>query len=225
MRETLAFELLTSMMNDDWRADSPIPSTSQDTVDSIIGFSNDDLRADTGEVTIDPSYEETLQSLYSEEDSQSDPLWNPTSTSTASSTVGGDNSLDFLSDDCFLEASMTDVVKGSLKSRIHAKRLASGQEEIRVDLSRSISHKEPLTGEDLQLHMERKEKNRVAAQKCRTKKRERAEHLEHDITRLENKQDHLKDEIQRLRDEREHLEEVINIHSVVCPKIRKISDS
>ncbi|XP_046561984.1 activating transcription factor 3-like [Haliotis rubra] len=225
MRETLAFELLTSIMNDDWRADSPIPSTSNDTVESIVSFGHEELRLDTSEVTIDPSYEETLQSLYSEDDSQSDPLWNPNSTSDASSTFGGDNSLDFLSQDSFLDASVTDVVKGSLKSRIHAKRLASGQEEIIVDLERPTSPKEPLTEEALQLHLERKEKNRVAAQKCRNKKRERADHLENDINRLENKQDHLKEEIQRLQDEREHLEEVINIHSVVCPKIRKISDS
>ncbi|XP_067681911.1 cyclic AMP-dependent transcription factor ATF-3-like isoform X2 [Haliotis asinina] len=223
MRETPAFELLTSIMNDDWRADSPIPSTSTDTVDSIISFSQDELRLDNSDVIIDPTYEETLQSLYSEDDSQFDPLWNPNS--DASSTFAGDNSLDFLSQDSFLDASVTDVVKGSLKSRIHAKRLASGQEEIVVNFDKSTAPKEPLTDEALQLHLERKEKNRVAAQKCRNKKRERAEHLENDINRLENKQDHLKEEIQRLQDEREHLEEVINIHSVVCPKIRKISDS
>ena len=46
-----------------------------------------------------------------------------------------------------------------------------------------------------------------------------------DVTRLEERQEKLKEEVQKLRDERETLEEIIHVHGMVCPKIRKTSNS
>ena len=71
--------------------------------------------------------------------------------------------------------------------------------------------------------LEKREKNRLAARKCRNKKRDKTESLLKDVSRLEEKQERIKQEVQRLRDERETLEEIINVHGMVCPKIRKIS--
>ena len=45
------------------------------------------------------------------------------------------------------------------------------------------------------------------------------------MSRLEERQERLKEEVQKLRDERETLEEIINVHGMVCPKIRKTSNS
>ncbi|XP_076442966.1 uncharacterized protein LOC143281606 [Babylonia areolata] len=73
--------------------------------------------------------------------------------------------------------------------------------------------------------LEKREKNRVAAQKCRNKKREKTETLEKSVSRLEQRQERLKEEVQKLRDERETLEEIINVHGMFCPKIRKVSNS
>lgn len=79
--------------------------------------------------------------------------------------------------------------------------------------------------EDPAKTLEKREKNRLAAQKCRNKKRDKAEALQKNVTRLEERQEKLKEEVRKLRDERETLEDIIQVHGMVCPKVRKISDS
>ncbi|XP_025104703.1 uncharacterized protein LOC112570484 isoform X2 [Pomacea canaliculata] len=44
-----------------------------------------------------------------------------------------------------------------------------------------------------------------------------------DVSRLEEKQDRLKEEVRRLQDECETLEDIIQVHGMVCPKLRKTS--
>ncbi|XP_076464773.1 uncharacterized protein LOC143296628 [Babylonia areolata] len=64
---------------------------------------------------------------------------------------------------------------------------------------------------------EKREKNRLAAQKSRDKKRDRREKLEQHVCRLEERQERLRQEVRRLRDERETLQDLMAVHSTVCP--------
>ncbi|XP_041353092.1 G-box-binding factor 1-like [Gigantopelta aegis] len=216
MKDSLAFEILTNIMSsaDEWREDNPGPSTSQDSVDPTIRFNmNDDV----------------FDSFYSD-DGGSNPMWTESIVEIGDNSNSNSNSTDFEDvsqsgsySGTLLGDSMLDVVKVELKSRIQKKRLDSGQHELEVSFDQPSHSK--LSKEDRKLRESRKEKNRLAAQKCREKKQKRIDYLETNIDRLENRRTSLKDEVQRLQDEREHLEEVIKVHHIVCPKIRKLGDS
>ncbi|XP_013069205.2 serine-rich adhesin for platelets-like [Biomphalaria glabrata] len=70
--------------------------------------------------------------------------------------------------------------------------------------------------EDEETKLAKREKNRIAAQKCRHKKRDRIESLTRQVQRLEGRQDRIRCEVDRLSEEREQLEEMLRVHSFVC---------
>ncbi|KAL8619875.1 hypothetical protein ACOMHN_025961 [Nucella lapillus] len=70
---------------------------------------------------------------------------------------------------------------------------------------------------------EKREKNRLAAQKSRDKKRGRREKLEQVVWRLEARQERLREEVQALREERASLQDVVHGHGPVCPRCRHTS--
>ncbi|KAH9519016.1 hypothetical protein Btru_008917 [Bulinus truncatus] len=72
--------------------------------------------------------------------------------------------------------------------------------------------------EDEMTILAKRQKNRIAAQKCRHKKRDKIESLTMLVQRLESRQDRIKSEVDKLNDEREQLEEMLRVHSFVCPR-------
>lgn len=114
-------------------------------------------------------------------------------------------------------------LKQGLKRTIQSRRLQEGKGMLEVEF------KEPepefLTAEEEEQRMIRREKNKLAAQKCRIKKKERAEVLEAETKKLEKTQGGLKTEIQKLLEERDNLMDIIKVHRAVCPKMRAQSSS
>lgn len=110
-----------------------------------------------------------------------------------------------------------------LQLKIQARRLKEGKSFLVVET------KEPepdiLTPEEEEQRRIRREKNKLAAQKCRSKKRERADVLESETKKLKSTQDELKNEIQKLKEERDRLKDIIDVHSAVCPGLRAYSAS
>lgn len=109
-------------------------------------------------------------------------------------------------------------VKEELKLAIRSKRIREGKGDLKVEFVPPPP--EQLTEEEEMKRIEKREKNKLAAQKCREKKRILAEKLEAETRVLMKKQNQYKSEIQKLLDEREQLMEMVNIHKAVCPKFR-----
>lgn len=114
-------------------------------------------------------------------------------------------------------------LKQGLKNSIQNKRLQLGKAPLRVEFRKPEPEK--LTAEEAELRRLRREKNKFAAQKCRSKKRERAEVLEAETKELECNQKKLKTEIQQLKEEKENLMDLLKVHTAVCPKLRAQSSS
>lgn len=116
-------------------------------------------------------------------------------------------------------SSASSIIKHSLKSRIQTKRKLQGKEALKVDFT--APPPEQLTEEELELRRIKREKNKMAAQKCREKKRERADLLEEQTKKLQIEQKRQKLEIEKLIEERNSLMDLLQIHSSVCPGMRK----
>lgn len=98
---------------------------------------------------------------------------------------------------------------------VQSKRKKEGKGELKVEFE--PPKPEQLTEEELELRRIKREKNKLAAQKCRSKKRERTDVLEAETRRLQAQQDKSVSEIQRLVEERDRLMDIINVHGSVCP--------
>ncbi|KAL4238489.1 hypothetical protein ACF0H5_003197 [Mactra antiquata] len=109
-------------------------------------------------------------------------------------------------------------VKAGLKQAIKSKRQKQGKEDLTIEFLPPPP--EQLTEEEEMKRVEKREKNKYAAQRCREKKRAKAETLEAEVKKLQKEQSRSKNEIQKLLDEREHLMDIINVHKSVCPKFR-----
>lgn len=174
-------------------------------------------------VTID---EEASDSFYGEESSSVDCLLSGDSMS--SSTIfqfpPASTSQDLPSEYILQEVEddglspITPLIKEEVKMKIKLRRMAEGKEDIRVEFK--DPEPEQLTREEEDRRQLRRQKNKMAAQKCRSKKRKLADCLEDETEKLENKQDSLIQEIEKLRQEKEQLEELVKIHSSVCPKMK-----
>ncbi|XP_050407074.1 cyclic AMP-dependent transcription factor ATF-3 [Patella vulgata] len=206
MKDTIAQRLLHSIMAGKDISQSEVPSTSADNID-FLTYDDDNSNVFYSE-DVGPMWTDNIIELSS------------SNTSTNDSQVS--NVLPF--EERQTEDPMLDLVKGELKHRIRSRRHASGQEDIVVDFA-AEAKEEMLTGEEEERRQLRREKNRVAAQKCRGKKRERADNLEGAVARLENKQSRISAEIAKLQNEKEHLEDLISVHQTVCPKMKKHGDS
>eukprot|EP00919_Chromeraceae_sp_WS-2016_P021886 GHVR01051898.1.p1 GENE.GHVR01051898.1~~GHVR01051898.1.p1 ORF type:complete len:172 (+),score=33.22 GHVR01051898.1:2-517(+) len=112
--------------------------------------------------------------------------------------------------------SLTPLIKEELKIMIQKNRLAEGKPELTVEF------KEPedvqLTEEDIRRRERRKERNRLAAQKCRTKRREISDVLEQQCSSLENDNACVKSEIDQLQQEILKLQQIKQRHDMhYCP--------
>lgn len=159
--------------------------------------------------------EETTEtdSLYSSASSCTVPF-SPTSPSysTVPPTPDTASSLDSGS------SNIPSFVKEGLKFAIKSKREKQGKGDLKVEFVPPPP--EQLTEEEEMKRIEKRERNKLAAQKCREKKRIIGDKLEAETKVLMKRQNQYKSEIQMLLDEREQLMELINVHKAVCPKFR-----
>lgn len=75
-----------------------------------------------------------------------------------------------------------------------------------------------LTPEDEERRRRRRERNKIAATKCRLKKRERTANLVTESETLETQNIEFKSQIQELQNQRRQLLEILSIHRPVCTK-------
>ncbi|KAI5630098.1 fos-related antigen 1 isoform X1 [Silurus asotus] len=78
-----------------------------------------------------------------------------------------------------------------------------------------------LSSEELERRRIRRERNKLAAAKCRTRRRELTDSLQNETDELEDKKSHLQKEIAALQKEKEKLEIVLEAHRPIC----KVQDS
>ncbi|XP_035677294.1 uncharacterized protein LOC118416309 isoform X1 [Branchiostoma floridae] len=117
------------------------------------------------------------------------------------------------------EGSLTPIIKEELKYTIQTKRLASGLDELDVEeIKNSSKAKKPrkISPEEEERRRVRRERNRIAAAKCRNKKRERGELLQEESERLESQNERLKSEISRLQEEKEKIAYLLQFHRPTC---------
>ncbi|KAI0236107.1 hypothetical protein LSAT2_013334 [Lamellibrachia satsuma] len=107
---------------------------------------------------------------------------------------------------------LTPIIKEELRLTIQSKRLKRGQNEMSVSFRQPAP--EQLTDDETERRRKRRENNKLAAQKCRAKRRERAEALEREADILESQNNELRDQILALERERNRLHEVFHDHSM-----------
>lgn len=121
-----------------------------------------------------------------------------------------------------IQNTRTYLIKEGLKLTIQSKRLASGRSSLDPDqvlhspLKDEIGHQ--LTTEDEERRRRRRERNKVAATKCRNRKKERTGILMQESDVLEDQNVNFRSEIQRLETEKRRLMDVLAMHSPNCLK-------
>lgn len=110
------------------------------------------------------------------------------------------------------------VVKQELRLRIQAKRFQNGQDVTPVcDTTKKVCRIEQLTAEEEERRKLRRERNKLAAQKCRSKRQARVEQLEMESKILITKNETLKEQIEKLQAEKEMLCNMVKTHDM-CPR-------
>uniref|UniRef100_A0A8C7XX76 Activating transcription factor 3 n=1 Tax=Oryzias sinensis TaxID=183150 RepID=A0A8C7XX76_9TELE len=100
----------------------------------------------------------------------------------------------------------TPIVKEELRQVIQNKRLSCG-------LS---SPPTPLTLEEHDRKKRRRERNKIAAAKCRSKKKEKTEGLQKESEKLESINADLKAQIEELKQQKQQLVYMLNLHRPTC---------
>lgn len=113
-----------------------------------------------------------------------------------------------------IQATRTHLIKESLKVTIQSKRFANGQYFQSFDSKMPFA--DELTPEDEERRRRRRERNKVAATKCRNKKKERTVHLMVESENLEQTNITLRSEIQRLENEKQRLLDMLSYHMPAC---------
>ncbi|KAM9355239.1 cyclic AMP-dependent transcription factor ATF-3 [Pholidichthys leucotaenia] len=124
----------------------------------------------------------------------------------------------------------TPIMKEELRLAIQTKRLSNG---LSVDMSsdgassssdRASSEllagsggvKRELTAEEHERRKRRRERNKIAAAKCRNKKKEKTESLQKESEKLENVNAELKAQIEELKQQKQQLVYMLNLHRPTC---------
>ncbi|XP_063364952.1 activating transcription factor 3 [Cydia amplana] len=131
-----------------------------------------------------------------------------------------------------IQKTCSELIKAGLKLSIESKRKMSGsdtdlgvkrmkREDSDEDYDSSHTHttkSDGLTPEDEERRRRRRERNKIAATKCRLKKRERTVNLVSESEVLENQNIDLKAQLKDLEVERRQLLEMLNVHKASCVK-------
>ncbi|XP_069687254.1 activating transcription factor 3 isoform X1 [Periplaneta americana] len=156
-----------------------------------------------------------------------------TSSSSAGSPLGSPNCTSPPS----VQHTCSQLIKEGLKLTIQTKRRNTGRHLESLDSphhnklskreevsSQSYDYDDPfspgarLTAEDEERRRRRRERNKIAATKCRLKKRERTVNLVQESEVLENQNQDLKTQIQELETQRRRLMDMLSMHSPTCMK-------
>ncbi|VDI67171.1 Hypothetical predicted protein [Mytilus galloprovincialis] len=117
----------------------------------------------------------------------------------------------------FETGDLTHLVKEELKCTIQTRRLAKGQDELKVDFSAEVKYQ--LTEDEQNKIVRRREQNRMAARRFRKRRKQNKKTLS-EIQDLERDNDVKTAEIKSLREEKETLLKLLNDHLLVCPGIQ-----
>ncbi|XP_063447465.1 uncharacterized protein LOC134727008 isoform X1 [Mytilus trossulus] len=98
--------------------------------------------------------------------------------------------------------SLLPILKDEIKSKIQAKRLSQGLEELKVEFE--SKPQSPLTEEELEKQNHRKMHNRVSAKKCRWKKKIFYSKKQQELHELEKRNQQLKNTINRIETEKDY---------------------
>ncbi|KAI4889825.1 hypothetical protein NFI96_032470 [Prochilodus magdalenae] len=115
------------------------------------------------------------------------------------------------------------LVKEELRYAIHNKRLSSGMSAAPSSSSSSSSAppsepraKRELTSEEVDRRKRRRERNKIAAAKCRNKKKEKTDSLQKESEKLESINAELKAQIEELKNQKQQLVYMLNLHRPTC---------
>ncbi|CAH2041360.1 unnamed protein product, partial [Iphiclides podalirius] len=131
-----------------------------------------------------------------------------------------------------IQKTCSDLIKAGLKLSIESKRKMSGsdtdgglkrlkKEESDEDYDSSHTQtvkNEGLTPEDEERRRRRRERNKIAATKCRMKKRERTVNLVTESEVLENQNQDLKAQLKDLEVQKRQLIDMLSLHAASCVK-------
>ncbi|XP_010880899.1 cyclic AMP-dependent transcription factor ATF-3 [Esox lucius] len=119
----------------------------------------------------------------------------------------------------------TPLVKEELRYAIQNKRLSNGlSTDIMSDCASSSSDrtseapsvKRETTPEESERRKRRRERNKVAAAKCRNKKKEKTDCLQKESEKLESVNAELKAQIEELKNQKQQLVYMLNLHRPTC---------
>ncbi|XP_002736446.1 cyclic AMP-dependent transcription factor ATF-3-like [Saccoglossus kowalevskii] len=119
-----------------------------------------------------------------------------------------------ISPDTMMHVDIMPLIKDGLKYTIQAKRRAQGLAELSVEQKRVRPEK--LTPAEAERRRIRRERNRIAATKCRNKKRSQINTLDEESKRLEGLNHKLKEEIGKLQIEKSFLSDTLQAHLSIC---------
>ncbi|XP_023203035.1 cyclic AMP-dependent transcription factor ATF-3 [Xiphophorus maculatus] len=117
--------------------------------------------------------------------------------------------------------SYSPIVKDELRTAIQAKRRSNGlSADVSSDGASSGSDrtglKRELTTEEHERRKRRRERNKIAAAKCRNKKKEKTECLQKESEKLESVNAELKQQIEELKQQKQQLVYMLNLHRPTC---------
>ncbi|GAA6072056.1 cyclic AMP-dependent transcription factor ATF-3 [Tachysurus ichikawai] len=116
------------------------------------------------------------------------------------------------------------LVKEELRYTIQNKRLSGGMSTTNTSCSDCSSEKPPeMPGVKRMLNVEehdrrkrRRERNKIAAAKCRNKKKEKTDCLQKESEKLESLNAELKAQIEELKNQKQQLVYMLNLHRPTC---------
>ncbi|XP_016393107.1 cyclic AMP-dependent transcription factor ATF-3 [Sinocyclocheilus rhinocerous] len=118
----------------------------------------------------------------------------------------------------------TPLVKEELRYAIHNKRLSNGMSTLTTDRACMNTGrptelpvmKREVTPEESDRRKRRRERNKIAAAKCRNKKKEKTDHLQKESEKLESINAELKSQIEELKNQKQQLVYMLNLHRPTC---------
>ncbi|XP_035276782.1 cyclic AMP-dependent transcription factor ATF-3 [Anguilla rostrata] len=117
----------------------------------------------------------------------------------------------------------TPLVKEELRFAIQNKRLSNGLSAVMSDCLSSCSErsteppvKKEATPEESERRKRRRERNKIAAAKCRNKKKEKTDGLQKESEKLESINAELKAQIEELKSQKQQLVYMLNLHRPTC---------
>lgn len=106
---------------------------------------------------------------------------------------------------------LTPLIKVELWSKIQARRLSEGKEEMAVQFS--PPRPTPMTEEEEEKCKKRKESNKEAAQRCRERNKEKRKNTEKELDSLLVRNEELKDTVKNLEEEIEFFKGMLSIQT------------